>query len=75
MDALKKYFGTVVGTTVASFFVRIVVALLGLYVGSVTDLGDAVGQALDKERSIAAAVELIKETPRAEILEAVNSTN
>lgn len=76
MDKIKEIissaFGKAVGTTLAGFVARVVIALLALYTGSATDVGDAVGQALDKERSIAAAVELINETPKSEIIQAVN---
>lgn len=73
MDKIKEFIsehiGKVVGTTIASFVVRIVIGILMLYTGSATDFGDAVGIAIDKDRSIAAAVELIQETPSAEINE------
>jgi hypothetical protein len=75
MDKLKEFItdniGKLIGTSITSFVVRILIALIALYTGSATDIGDAVGQALDKDRSIAAAVELINETPKAEIVEAV----
>lgn len=71
-DFFVKNFSKVIGTTVTSFVVRIVIALLALYTGSATDVGDAIGQALDKERSIAAAVELINETPP-EVVKAVEA--
>lgn len=81
MDKLKVLFsdafGKVVGTTVTSFVVRILIAIIALYTGSATDIGDAVGQALDKDRSIASAVELINETVKTEgeaaLVEAVKS--
>jgi hypothetical protein len=75
MDKIKAFLtdslGKLIGTSITSFVVRILIALIALYTGSATDIGDAVGQALDKDRSIAAAVELINETPKAEIREAV----
>jgi hypothetical protein len=69
----KVYFGRIVGTTITSFVVRIVIALLALYTGSATDVGDAIGLALDKQRSIATAAQLINETPEAEIVKAIEA--
>jgi hypothetical protein len=75
MDKIKALlsdsFGKLIGTSITSFVVRILIACIALYTGSATDLGDAVGQALDKDRSIAVAVELINDTPKSEIVEAV----
>lgn len=74
MDIAKLFnglTGKIIGTSIISFAVRIVIAAVCLYTGAATDFGDAVGQALDKDRSIAAAVELINETPKDEIIEAV----
>ena len=77
MDKIKAFLsdsiGKLIGTSVTSFVVRILIALIALYTGSATDIGDAVGQALDKDRSIAAAVELINETPKAEVAAAVKA--
>jgi len=73
MDQIKKYLGIVVGTSVASFGFRIALALFMLYTGAVTNLGDAVGQALDKQRSIAVCADLINETPVPVISEAVEA--
>lgn len=77
MDKIKAFLsdgiGKLIGTSVTSFVVRILIALIALYTGSATDIGDAVGQALDKDRSIAAAVELINETPKAEVRAAVKA--
>jgi hypothetical protein len=68
---ISDHTGKIVGTTLASFLVRIVIALLAFYTGAATDAGDAFGIAVDKQRSIATAVELINETPREEVAEAV----
>lgn len=73
MDQVKKYLGVIVGTSAASFGFRIVLALFALYTGSATDLGDAVGQALDKDRSIVACTNLINETPVPVIQDAVKA--
>lgn len=73
MDQFKKYFTLLVGSSAASFGVRVVLALVALYTGSATDVGDAVGQALDKDRSIATCAALINETPVPAIEEAVKS--
>lgn len=77
MDKIKafisEHIGKLIGTSITSFVVRIVIAALALYTGSATDVGDAVGLALDKDRSIAAAEKLINETPDAEIAAAVKS--
>jgi hypothetical protein len=70
-EDFKSLYGVLFGTTALSFIVRILIASLSLYTGSATSIGDAVGLALDKDRSIAAAVVLINETPKAEIIEAV----
>lgn len=74
-DILIKMFGTAFGTTIASFIARIVIALLMLYTGAATDLGDAVGIVLNKDRAIASAAILIKETPKAEVKEALATEN
>lgn len=71
MDKIKEFIAKIIGTSITSIITRIVIAGLSLYAGSATDFGDAVGQVLDKDRSIAAAVELINETPQPEIVKAV----
>ena len=79
MSKLKEFlssaFGKLIGTTVAGFAARVIIALLALYTGSATDAGDAVGMALDKDRSIAACAEVINETPQPVIAEAVAKEN
>lgn len=76
MDKLKDFLFNrlqkIIGSSIESFAFRIVIGLFSLWVGSATDVGDAVGVALDKDRSIAAAVELINETPP-EVIEAVEA--
>lgn len=66
-EIVKKILNATVGTSVVSFVARVVIALLMLYTGAATSVGDAVGIAVDKDRSIAAAVVLINETPGQEI--------
>lgn len=73
METIQKYLGEFVGTTIAGIVLRLVIAGLALYTGSATNVGDAIGQALDKDRSIAAAVELINETPVPVIAEAIKA--
>lgn len=70
-DILKKLLKGAFGTSLLSFVARLIIAGLSFASGTVTDAGDALGQALDKDRSIAAAVELINETPKAEIKKAI----
>lgn len=70
-EFFKNAIAAFVGRSAVSVAARIVIALLSLYAGSATDFGDAVGQAIDKERSIAAAAQLINETPAPEIKKAL----
>ena len=73
MDKIKKYLAEFVGTTVSGVILRLVLAGLALYTGSSTNVGDAVGQAVDKDRSIVACTTLINETPQPVIEKAVES--
>lgn len=70
-DWFLKTFGELIGTSIAGVLLRVVIALLGLWTGSSTTIGDAAGVAFNKDRAIASAVVLINETPRPEIVEAV----
>lgn len=74
-DAIKKFVQEVLGKSIGGFALRVVIAVLMLVTGASTDVGDAVGVALDKDRSIAAAVQLINETPKTEIVEAVEAVD
>lgn len=67
----KSIAGVLFGTTALSFLVRVLIAAASFTGGSNTDIGDLFGQILDKQRSIAACVEVINETPEPEIIEAV----
>ncbi len=60
-----------IGSSLESFVFRIAIGLFSLWVGSATDVGDAVGIAMDKDRSLKAAIELINETPQPEVIEVV----
>lgn len=73
MDKVKEWLSELIGTSIAGVILRLVIVGLSLWTGSSTNVGDAVGVALDKDRSIAAAVELINETPKAEVREAVEA--
>jgi hypothetical protein len=66
-EMLKKAMSVTLGSSTISFIARVVIALLMLYTGAATSVGDAVGIAVNKDRSIAAAVVLINETPGQEI--------
>lgn len=70
-DMIKKFVQEVIGKSIGGFALRAVIALIMLLTGASTDIGDAVGIAVNKDRSIAAAVELINDTPRQDIVEAV----
>ena len=70
-ETILKVLNEVIGKGIGGIILRIVIAILLLFTGSSTDVGDAIAVAIDKERAIAAAVELINETPKAEIVEAV----
>lgn len=53
------------------YILMVVIALLSFLGGSVTDVGQAVQIALDKDKALAQAVEIINETPAAEIKKVV----
>lgn len=72
-DFISDHIGKIVGTTITSFAVRIFIGLAALYAGSATSAGDAIGIALDKDRSVATCAELINDTPQEQIVEAIEA--
>jgi len=75
MDKFKVIFFQIFGSSLLSFAVRVFLAGAGLVAGSNTNVGDAIGQALDKQRSIAVCVQAINDTPKEEVIEAVKAEN
>ena len=49
------------------YFLMVVISALSFLGGSTTDSGQAVQIALDKDKAIAQAIEIIQDTPRAEV--------
>jgi len=70
-ETILKVLQDIIGKGLGGFILRLVIALIMLATGAATDFGDALGVALNKDRSIAAAVELINDTPTPEIVKAV----
>lgn len=58
-------------TRLAPYILSLVIAILSFLTGSVTDVGQAVQIALDKEKAIVQAAEIMDATPPAEIEEAL----
>jgi len=61
MQTFLKSFG--------KYILMALVAALSFLSGSVTDIGQATQIALDKDKAIAQAVEIIQETPKAAVIE------
>jgi predicted anti-sigma-YlaC factor YlaD len=55
------------------YILMVIIALLSFFGGSVTDIGQAFQIAINKDKAIAQAVEIINETPPAEIKDAVKA--
>ncbi len=55
----------------APYFLSVFIAILGFFSGATTDIGESLQIALDKDKALAQAVEILNETPKAEIVEAV----
>jgi len=53
------------------YILMVVIALLSFLSGSVTDIGQAVQIAINKDKAITQAVEIINDTPEAQIKAAV----
>lgn len=76
MDKIKAFLASILGLKDAvSFIARLAILAAwfasGLLTGSSTPVGDAVGIVTSKERSLAVAAELVNETPKPEIVDAV----
>lgn len=65
MTSFLKQFG--------KYILMVVVALLSFLSGSVTDIGNAVQIAIDKDKAIAQAAAIINETPQDELKAAIES--
>lgn len=63
---------SIIGKYVKYIF-AVFIAILLFASGAVTDLGQLAGYALSPEKAIARAVELINETPKEVVIEAVKS--
>lgn len=59
--------------TFGKYILMVVIALLSFLSGSVTDVGQAVQIAIDKDKAITQAVEIINETPEQKIKAAVEA--
>lgn len=57
--------------TFGKYILMVVIALLSFLSGSVTDIGQAVQIAIDKDKAIVQAAEIINQTPDAQIKAAV----
>lgn len=55
------------------YILMVIIALLSFLSGSVTDIGQAVQIAIDKDKAISQAVEIISETPDQQIKTAVEA--
>lgn len=53
------------------YLVMVVIAVVGFLSGSITDVGQAVQVALDKDRAIVQAAEILNETSTAEVNKAL----
>lgn len=72
-QAILNTLQDIIGKGLGGLILRAVIALILLATGAATDFGDALGVALNKDRSLVAAVELINQTPSAEIVKAVKT--
>lgn len=58
-------------TKYMKYILGVIIAILLVASGSVTDYGQAIGYAIAPDKAIARAVELINSTPKVEVIEAV----
>lgn len=76
MDKITKILAAITGfkgdiPTIFRVVILIFWGLAGLYTGSSTPVGDAVGIVTDEKRALAVAAQLLNDTPKPDIVEAV----
>lgn len=59
----------------APYILSVFIAVLSFISGSTTDIGQSVAIALDKDKAVAQAAQIINATPLAEIKQAIKSTD